>query len=134
MKILIMLATAVGTAALVAPVLSQQGSPAAAQKSAVTSKRTAPNNEKPLVLTEAIRLEKAKGRSARPDAERPDRGSKWAPDDGLWHGGGKSLDARTGRMLKTIPQVGDADEVWYDSGSNRYYFAQMASMPCLLAS
>ena len=37
--------------------------------------------------------------------------------------GGKSLDARTGRILKTIPQVGDADEVWYDSGSNRYYFA-----------
>jgi len=37
--------------------------------------------------------------------------------------GGKSLDARTGRVLKTIPQVGDADEVWYDPGSNRYYFA-----------
>jgi hypothetical protein len=37
--------------------------------------------------------------------------------------GGKSLDARTGEVLKTIPQVGDADEVWYDPGSNRYYFA-----------
>ncbi len=33
------------------------------------------------------------------------------------------MDARTGRVLKTIPQVGDADEVWYDPGSNRYYFA-----------
>ena len=37
--------------------------------------------------------------------------------------GGKSLDARTGRVLHTVPQVGDADEVWYDRGSNRYYFA-----------
>lgn len=37
--------------------------------------------------------------------------------------GGKSLNARTGQVLKTIPQVGDADEVWYDPGSNRYYFA-----------
>ena len=37
--------------------------------------------------------------------------------------GGKSIDARTGRVLKTIPQVGNADEVWYDPGSNRYYFA-----------
>jgi hypothetical protein len=38
--------------------------------------------------------------------------------------GGKSLDPRTGRVLKTIPQVDDADEVWYDPGSNSYYFAQ----------
>jgi hypothetical protein len=37
--------------------------------------------------------------------------------------GGKSLDPRDGRVLKTIPQVGDADEVWYDPGSNSYYFA-----------
>jgi len=37
--------------------------------------------------------------------------------------GGKSLDPRTGRVVKTIPQVGDADEVWYDPGSNSYYFA-----------
>ncbi|MBV9768433.1 MAG: hypothetical protein JOZ32_02580 [Bryobacterales bacterium] len=37
--------------------------------------------------------------------------------------GGKSLDPRTGRVYKTIPQVGDADQVWYDAGSNRYYFA-----------
>jgi len=37
--------------------------------------------------------------------------------------GGKSLDPRTGHALKTIPQVGDADEVWYDPGSNSYYFA-----------
>ena len=37
--------------------------------------------------------------------------------------GGMSLDAKTGRVLKMIPQVGDADQVWYDSGSNSYYFA-----------
>ena len=37
--------------------------------------------------------------------------------------GGKSLDPRSGQVYKTIPQVGDADQVWYDSGSNRYYFA-----------
>ncbi len=30
---------------------------------------------------------------------------------------------RTGHVGKTIPQVGDADEVWYDPGLNRYYFA-----------
>jgi len=37
--------------------------------------------------------------------------------------GGKSLDARNGQVHKTIPQVGDADEVWFDPGSNSYYFA-----------
>jgi hypothetical protein len=37
--------------------------------------------------------------------------------------GGVSIDPRTGRVQKTIPQVGNADEVWYDPGSNRYYFA-----------
>lgn len=31
--------------------------------------------------------------------------------------------ARTGRVLKTIPPVGDADEIWCDPGLNRYYFA-----------
>jgi len=37
--------------------------------------------------------------------------------------GGKSLDPRNGQVHKTIPQVGDADEVWFDPGSNSYYFA-----------
>ena len=40
--------------------------------------------------------------------------------------GGKSIDPRTGQVYKTIPQVGDADEVWYDTGSNSYYFAHSA--------
>jgi len=37
--------------------------------------------------------------------------------------GGVSMDARTGRNQKTIPKVGDTDEVWYDPKSNSYYFA-----------
>jgi hypothetical protein len=37
--------------------------------------------------------------------------------------GGMSVDARTGKTGKPIPQVGDADEVWYDPGTNSYYFA-----------
>lgn len=37
--------------------------------------------------------------------------------------GGASVDARTGRVGKMISQVGDADQVWYDPGLNRYYFA-----------
>ena len=41
--------------------------------------------------------------------------------------GGQSLDARTGRTLKMITQVGDEDEVWYDPGTNRYYFAHRKS-------
>jgi hypothetical protein len=37
--------------------------------------------------------------------------------------GGLSLDARTGQIGKTVSQVGDTDEVWYDPGTNSYYFA-----------
>lgn len=37
--------------------------------------------------------------------------------------GGASLDARSGKVGKMILQVGDADQVWYDPGSSRYYFA-----------
>jgi hypothetical protein len=37
--------------------------------------------------------------------------------------GGVSIDVRTGRIGKTISQVADSDQVWYDPGSNRYYFA-----------
>jgi hypothetical protein len=32
--------------------------------------------------------------------------------------GGLTIDPRTG---KRVSQVGDADEVWYDSGANNYY-------------
>jgi hypothetical protein len=37
--------------------------------------------------------------------------------------GGLSLDARTGKIGNTVPKVGDTDEVWYDPGTNSYYFA-----------
>lgn len=37
--------------------------------------------------------------------------------------GGVSIDPVSGKILKTIPQGADADEVWYDPGSNNYYFS-----------
>jgi hypothetical protein len=37
------------------------------------------------------------------------------------HVGGVSIDPKTGKILKTVPQGADADEVWYDSGSNNYF-------------
>ena len=37
--------------------------------------------------------------------------------------GGLTLDPRSGKTGKLVSQVGDADEVWYDPGANRYYFA-----------
>ena len=40
--------------------------------------------------------------------------------------GGLSIDARTGQTEKAVPKVGYTDEVWYDPGSNRYYFAHAA--------
>jgi hypothetical protein len=38
--------------------------------------------------------------------------------------GGVSVDATTGQMGKIIPEGADADEVWYDPGSNNYYFSR----------
>lgn len=37
--------------------------------------------------------------------------------------GGLGIDPRTGKTGNTIPEGSDADEVWYDSGSNNYYFS-----------
>ena len=37
--------------------------------------------------------------------------------------GGLTIDPRTGKTGKLVPQVGDADEMWYDPGANNYYFA-----------
>jgi hypothetical protein len=37
--------------------------------------------------------------------------------------GGVTVDARTGKVGKPIPEGGDADEVSYDPGSNCYYFS-----------
>jgi hypothetical protein len=37
--------------------------------------------------------------------------------------GGLGIDPRTGKTGNTISEGSDADEVWYDSGSNNYYFS-----------
>jgi len=64
MKIQTMFATAMAAATvLLAPALSQQRSPAGASRGgAVTAKRTPENEQQPLVLTETVPLENAKGR------------------------------------------------------------------------
>jgi hypothetical protein len=41
--------------------------------------------------------------------------------------GGVSIDPGTGKILKTVPQGADADEVWYDPGSDNYYFSRSAA-------
>ena len=40
--------------------------------------------------------------------------------------GGVSLDPTTGQIRKIVPEGADADEVWYDPGSNSYYFSRPA--------
>ena len=63
MKMQAIFATTMAAAAvLVTPALSQQGSPAGAQRGAAAAKRTPANQEQPLVLTEAVPFENAKGR------------------------------------------------------------------------
>jgi hypothetical protein len=41
--------------------------------------------------------------------------------------GGLSLDPRTGKAQKPVPEMADVDQVWYDSGTNRYYFVHRAA-------
>jgi hypothetical protein len=41
--------------------------------------------------------------------------------------GGVSIDPNTGKIQKIVPQGADADEVWYDPGSNNYYFSRSAA-------
>jgi hypothetical protein len=38
--------------------------------------------------------------------------------------GGVALDSLDGKILKVVPKGADADEVWYDPGSNNYYFSR----------
>lgn len=38
--------------------------------------------------------------------------------------GGAAIDPSTGKILKIVPQGGDADEVWYDPGTDNYYFSR----------
>ena len=37
--------------------------------------------------------------------------------------GGALIDPVTGKMLKVVPQGGDADQVWFDSGTDNYFFS-----------
>jgi len=48
--------------------------------------------------------------------------------------GGVSVDSRTGRVGKIIPEGADADEVWYDVGSNNYYFSQNSKLTVVSAA
>ncbi|HKV04867.1 MAG TPA: hypothetical protein VJO53_07150 [Candidatus Acidoferrales bacterium] len=42
--------------------------------------------------------------------------------------GGLTVDSRTGRVGKPIPEGADADEVWYDPGSDNYYFSRNSNL------
>jgi hypothetical protein len=42
--------------------------------------------------------------------------------------GGVAVDSRTGKVGKPIPEGADADEVWYDSGSDNYYFSRNSNV------
>lgn len=42
--------------------------------------------------------------------------------------GGVTVDSRTGKVGRIIPEGADADEVWYDSGSNNYYFSKNSKL------
>jgi len=47
--------------------------------------------------------------------------------------GGVSVNARTGQIGKVVPEGRDADEVWYDAGSNNYYFSQNSKLTVVRA-
>jgi hypothetical protein len=48
--------------------------------------------------------------------------------------GGVTVDSQSGNVGKIIPEGGDADEVWYDSGSNNYYFSQNSKLSVVSAA
>jgi hypothetical protein len=48
--------------------------------------------------------------------------------------GGVTVDSRTGKVGKAVPAGADADEVWYDSGSNNYYFSQNSRLAVVSAA
>lgn len=48
--------------------------------------------------------------------------------------GGVTVDSRTGKVGKVVPEGADADEVWYDSGSNNYYFSQNSKLTVVNAA
>ena len=48
--------------------------------------------------------------------------------------GGAEIDPVTGKVLGIVPQGADADEVWYDSGTNNYYFSGNEALNVVNAS
>ena len=48
--------------------------------------------------------------------------------------GGLTIDSRTGEVGKIIPEGADADEVWYDPGSDNYYFSQNSRLTVVSAA
>lgn len=48
--------------------------------------------------------------------------------------GGVSIDARNGNVGKPIREGADADEVWYDRGSDNYYFSRNSNLAVVDAS
>lgn len=48
--------------------------------------------------------------------------------------GGALVNPVTGKVVKVIPQGGDADEVWYDSGTNNYFFSGPSGVAVVNAS
>jgi hypothetical protein len=42
--------------------------------------------------------------------------------------GGVTIDSKTGKLGKPIPEGADADEVWYDPGSKNYYFSRNSDL------
>jgi hypothetical protein len=48
--------------------------------------------------------------------------------------GGVTIDSRTGKLGTPIPEGADADEVWYDPGSNNYYFSRNSNLAVVNAA
>ena len=48
--------------------------------------------------------------------------------------GGVMVDPRTGKVGKPIPEGADADEVWYDPGSDNYYFSRNSNVAVVNAA
>lgn len=48
--------------------------------------------------------------------------------------GGVAIDPTTGKVGTPIPEGADADEVWYDSGSDNYYFSRNSNVAVVNAA
>ncbi len=48
--------------------------------------------------------------------------------------GGVTVDSKTGKLGKPVPEGADADEVWYDPGSGNYYFSRNSNVAVVNAA